>query len=187
MDENLPSLKLIYKNNSQDMYFFPKNYAQLRDYFLCKFNKKSSEEFIFKAYQNKNTVLTFQADRILKLIRKIEILENPAIFIIDKDEEDYMEQIDKDNLKYVETNFGFEIKNLYKDYDLDKIKKELERKNKSLLHLEKRIEYLTNGANILKEMSTISLKNNLEETNKQYEEKQEELNSQLKLLKESSF
>ena len=146
MEENSTKLKLIYKNEAKEMNFFPKTFSQLRDYFLSIFNQKSSEEFIFKSYPSQNKNLIIEEEPKFKLIRKIKILKNPAIFIIDKDEEDYMEQIDKDNLKYIENNnLGFELQNIYKDYDINKIKEELERKSKVFEELQKKIDFITKG------------------------------------------
>ena len=57
-----------------------------------------------------------------------------------------MEQIDKDNLKYIENNnLGFELQNIYKDYDINKIKEELERKSKVFEELQKKIDFITKG------------------------------------------
>ena len=135
MEENSTKLKLIYKNKAKEMNFFPKTFSQLRDYFLSIFNQKSSEEFIFKSYPSQNKNLIIEEEPKFKLIRKIKILKNPAIFIIDKDEEDYMEN----------NNLGFELQNIYKDYDINKIKEELERKSKVFEELQKKIDFITKG------------------------------------------
>ena len=115
MEQNNTKLKLIYKKKIEEMGFFPKNFIQLKDYFLSLFNLKSSEEFIFKIYPNKNNNFILDEDLLnFNRIRKIKILENPVIFIIDKDEEDDIEQIDSDNINFIEAeeSLGFDLQNI---------------------------------------------------------------------------
>lgn len=185
MEQNNTKLKLIYKKKIEEMGFFPKNFIQLKDYFLSLFNLKSSEEFIFKIYPNKNNNFILDEDLLnFNRIRKIKILENPVIFIIDKDEEDDIEQIDSDNINFIEAeeSLGFDLQNIYKDYDINKIKEELERKTKAYEKLQKRLDLISKGVNLIKELPKIEGNNNLEEINKKYKEKQNELNEQLEEL-----
>ena len=185
MEQNNTKLKLIYKKKIEEMGFFPKNFIQLKDYFLSLFNLKSSEEFIFKIYPNKNYNFILDEDLLnFNRIRKIKILENPVIFIIDKDEEDDIEQIDSDNINFIEAeeSLGFDLQNIYKDYDINKIKEELERKTKAYERLQKRLDLISKGVNLIKEFPKIEGNNNLEEINKKYKEKQNELNEQLEEL-----
>ena len=185
MEQNNTKLKLIYKKKIEEMGFFPKNFIQLKDYFLSLFNLKSSEEFIFKIYPNKNNNFILDEDLLnFNRIRKIKILENPVIFIIDKDEEDDIEQIDSDNINFIEAeeSLGFDLQNIYKDYDINKIKEELERKTKAYERLQKRLDLISKGVNLIKELPKIEGNNNLEEINKKYKEKQNELNEQLEEL-----
>lgn len=185
MEQNNTKLKLIYKKKIEEMGFFPKNFIQLKDYFLSLFNLKSSEEFIFKIYPNKNNNFILDEDLLnFNRIRKIKILENPVIFIIDKDEEDDIEQIDSDNINFIEAeeSLGFDLQNIYKDYDINKIKEELERKTKAYERLQKRLDLISKGVNLIKEFPKIEGNNNLEEINKKYKEKQNELNEQLEEL-----
>ena len=185
MEQNNTKLKLIYKKKIEEMGFFPKNFIQLKDYFLSLFNLKSSEEFIFKIYPNKNNNFILDEDLLnFNRIRKIKILQNPVIFIIDKDEEDDIEQIDSDNINFIEAeeSLGFDLQNIYKDYDINKIKEELERKTKAYERLQKRLDLISKGVNLIKEFPKIEGNNNLEEINKKYKEKQNELNEQLEEL-----
>ena len=185
MKQNNTKLKLIYKKKIEEMGFFPKNFIQLKDYFLSLFNLKSSEEFIFKIYPNKNNNFILDEDLLnFNRIRKIKILQNPVIFIIDKDEEDDIEQIDSDNINFIEAeeSLGFDLQNIYKDYDINKIKEELERKTKAYERLQKRLDLISKGVNLIKEFPKIEGNNNLEEINKKYKEKQNELNEQLEEL-----
>ena len=185
MEQNNTKLKLIYKKKIEEMGFFPKNFIQLKDYFLSLFNLKSSEEFIFKIYPNKNNNFILDEDLLnFNRIRKIKILQNPVIFIIDKDEEDDIEQIDSDNINFIEAeeSLGFDLQNIYKDYDINKIKEELERKTKAYERLQKRLDLISKGVNLIKELPKIEGNNNLEEINKKYKEKQNELNEQLEEL-----
>ena len=184
-EDNSVNLKLVYRKKFKIMNFYPKSMTQLRDYFLSIFDQKSSGEFIFKAYPNKNERLTFEEGKNFNIIKKIKILKNPAIFIIDKDEEDYMNQIDKDNLKYIEEKLGFELQNIYKNYGLNKIKKELDRKMKNLDRIQKRVDLVNEGIKILINKPKIDEINNLEEANKNLQNKFNDINSKLKQLKES--
>ena len=43
-----------------------------------------------------------------------------------------MNQIDKDNLKFIEEKLGFDLLSVYDNYDLNKVIEELTRKRKSL-------------------------------------------------------
>ena len=183
MEKNNTSLILRYKNKNKEMKFFPRNFNQLKDYFLSIFNLKSSEEYIFKIYPNKNN--NYILDEVLfnfRHIKKIKILKNPAIFIIDKDEQDYIEDIDKANLEYIENNNWFELQNIYKDYNLNKIKEELKRKAEVYEKLQKRLNYIARGIDIIKDFPRIEGNINLEDINKKYKEKQIELNKQLEEL-----
>ena len=183
MEKNNTSLILRYKNKNKEMKFFPKNFNQLKDYFLSIFNLKSSEEYIFKIYPNKNN--NYILDEVLfnfRHIKKIKILKNPAIFIIDKDEQDYIEDIDKANLEYIENNNWFDLQNIYQDYNLNKIKDELKRKAEVYEKLQKRLNYIARGIDIIKDFPRIEGNNNLEDINKKYKEKEIELNKQLEEL-----
>ena len=183
MEKNNTNLILRYKNKNKEMKFFPKNFNQLKDYFLSIFNLKSSEEYIFKIYPNKNN--NYILDEVLfnfRHIKKIKILKNPAIFIIDKDEQDYIEDIDKANLEYIENNNWFELQNIYKDYNLNKIKEELKRKAEVHKKLQERLNYIARGIDIIKDFPRIEGNNNLEDINKKYKEKEIELNKQLEEL-----
>ena len=183
MEKNNTSLILRYKNKNKEMKFFPKNFNQLKDYFLSIFNLKSSEEYIFKIYPNKNN--NYILDEVLfnfRHIKKIKILKNPAIFIIDKDEQDYIEDIDKANLEYIENNNWFDLQNIYKDYNLNKIKEELKRKAEVHKKLQERLNYIARGIDIIKDFPRIEGNNNLEDINKKYKEKEIELNKQLEEL-----
>ena len=186
-EDNSVNLKLVYRKKFKIMNFYPKSMTQLRDYFLSIFDQKSSGEFIFKAYPNKNERLTFEEGKNFNIIKKIKILKNPAIFIIDKDEEDYMNQIDKDNLKYIEEKLGFELQNIYKNYGLNKIKKELDRKMENLDRIQKRVDLVNEGIKILINKPKIDEINNLEEANKNLQNKFNDIISKLKQLKESSM
>ena len=183
MEKNNTSLILRYKNKNKEMKFFPKNFNQLKDYFLSIFNLKSSEEYIFKIYPNKNN--NYILDEVLfnfRHIKKIKILKNPAIFVIDKDEQDYIEDIDKANLEYIENNNWFDLQNIYKDYNLNKIKEELKRKAEVHKKLQERLNYIARGIDIIKDFPRIEGNNNLEDINKKYKEKEIELNKQLEEL-----
>ena len=183
MEKNNTSLILRYKNKNKEMKFFPKNFNLLKDYFLSIFNLKSSEEYIFKIYPNKNN--NYILDEVLfnfRHIKKIKILKNPAIFIIDKDEQDYIEDIDKANLEYIENNNWFDLQNIYQDYNLNKIKDELKRKAEVYEKLQKRLNYIARGIDIIKDFPRIEGNNNLEDINKKYKEKEIELNKQLEEL-----
>ena len=183
MEKNNTNLILRYKNKNKEMKFFPKNFNVLKDYFLSIFNLKSSEEYIFKIYPNKNN--NYILDEVLfnfRHIKKIKILKNPAIFIIDKDEQDYIEDIDKANLEYIENNNWFELQNIYKDYNLNKIKEELKRKAEVHKKLQERLNYIERGIDIIKDFPRIEGNNNLEDINKKYKEKEIELNKQLEEL-----
>ena len=183
MEKNNTSLILRYKNKNKEMKFFPKNFNLLKDYFLSIFNLKSSEEYIFKIYPNKNN--NYILDEVLfnfRHIKKIKILKNPAIFIIDKDEQDYIEDIDKANLEYIENNNWFDLQNIYQDYNLNKIKDELKRKAEVYEKLQKRLNYIERGIDIIKDFPRIEGNNNLEDINKKYKEKEIELNKQLEEL-----
>ena len=183
MEKNNTSLILRYKNKNKEMKFFPKNFNQLKDYFLSIFNLKSSEEYIFKIYPNKNN--NYILDEVLfnfRHIKKIKILKNPAIFIIDKDEQDYIEDIDKANLEYIENNNWFDLQNIYQDYNLNKIKDELKRKAEVYEKLQERLNYIARGIDIIKDFPRIEGNNNLEDINKKYKEKEIELNKQLEEL-----
>ena len=183
MEKNNTNLILRYKNKNKEMKFFPKNFNQLKDYFLSIFNLKSSEEYIFKIYPNKNN--NYILDEVLfnfRHIKKIKILKNPAIFIIDKDEQDYIEDIDKANLEYIENNNWFDLQNIYQDYNLNKIKDELKRKAEVYEKLQKRLNYIERGIDIIKDFPRIEGNNNLEDINKKYKEKEIELNKQLEEL-----
>ena len=184
-EDNSVNLKLVYRKKFKIMNFYPKNMTQLRDYFLSIFDQKSSGEFIFKAYPNKNERLTFEEGKNFHTIKKLKILKNPAIFIIDKDEEDYMNQIDKDNLKYIEEKLGFELQNIYKNYDLNQVKKELDRKMRNLDRIQKRVDLVNEGIKILTNKPKIDEINYLEEENKNLQNKFNDINSKLKQLKES--
>ena len=186
-EDNSVNLKLVYRKKFKIMNFYPKSMTQLRDYFLSIFDQKSSGEFIFKAYPNKNERLTFEEGKNFNTIKKLKILKNPAIFIIDKDEEDYMNQIDKDNLKYIEEKLGFELQNIYKNYDLNQVKKELDRKMRNLDRIQKRVDLVNEGIKILTNKPKIDEINNLEEANKNLQNKFNDIISKLKQLKESSM
>ena len=109
-------------------------------------------------------------------------MKNPAIFIIDKDEQDYIEDIDKANLEYIENNNWFDLQNIYKDYNLNKIKEELKRKAEVHKKLQERLNYIARGIDIIKDFPRIEGNNNLEDINKKYKEKEIELNKQLEEL-----
>ena len=187
-EDNSVNLKLVYRKKFKIMNFYPKSMTQLRDYFLSIFDQKSSGEFIFKAYPSKNERLTFEEGKNFNTIfRKIKNLKNPAIFIIDKDEEDYMNQIDKDNLKYIEEKLGFELQNIYKNYGLNQVKKVLDRKMENLDRIQKRVDLVNEGIKILINKPKIDEINNLEEANKNLQNKFNDIISKLKQLKESSM
>ena len=191
MEKEPIKLKLFYKNNTQEkeLNFYPKNFIQLKDYFLTIFDQKSLGEYVFKAYPNKNETLIFNEDMNFNRIRRLKILKNPAIFIIDKEEEDYMDEIDKNNLDFIENNenLGFDLRNIYENYNIKQIQEILEKKKNNLKKLQSRIDLINNGIETLKNFPKIDEKNNLETKNKQFQDYFAALNKQLEELKTSAI
>jgi len=191
MEKEPIKLKLFYKNNTQEkeLNFYPKNFIQLKDYFLTIFDQKSLGEYVFKAYPNKNETLIFNEDKNFNRIRRLKILKNPAIFIIDKEEEDYMDEIDKNNLDFIENNenLGFDLRNIYENYNIKQIQEILEKKKNNLKKLQSRIDLINNGIETLKNFPKIDEKNNLETKNKQFQDYFAALNKQLEELKTSAI
>ena len=189
MEEYQINIKLYYKNKKKPklMHFYPKNYVQLRDYFLSLFDQKSSGDYMFKTYPDKNEILELKDDANFKKIRKIKLLKNPAIFIMDIEEEnedeDYLEEIDKENLKFIEKNkeLGFDLQNIYQNYDIKAIQEELNKKKNNLEILQKRIDLINKGINALKNFPKIDGNNGLEAN--QFQEEFDEINSELRKLK----
>ena len=169
-EEDSTKLTLVYRNKVKVMNFYPKNMIQLRDYFLSIFDQQSSGEYIFRAYPNKN-----------------EKLKNPGIFIIDKDDEDYMNQIDKDNLKFIEEKLGFDLLSVYDNYDLNKVIEELTRKRKSLELIQNRVNLLDDGIKSLLTYKNLDEKKDIKEANINLQNQFNELNSKLNQLRESKM
>ena len=116
-------------------------------------------------------------------------MKNPAIFIIDKEEEDYMDEIDKNNLDFIENNenLGFDLRNIYENYNIKQIQEILEKKKNNLKKLQSRIDLINNGIETLKNFPKIDEKNNLETKNKQFQDYFAALNKQLEELKTSAI
>ena len=186
-EEDSIKLTLIYRKKVKVMNFYPKNMIQLRDYFLSIFDQQSSGEYIFRAYPNKNEKLTFEEGKNFNTIRKLKILKNPGIFIIDKDDEDYMNQIDKDNLKFIEEKLGFDLLSVYDNYDLNKVIEELTRKRKSLELIQKRVNLLDDGIKSLLTYKNLDEKKDIKEANINLQNHFNELNSKLNQLRESKM
>ena len=186
-EEDSIKLTLIYRKKVKVMNFYPKNMIQLRDYFLSIFDQQSSGEYIFRAYPNKNEKLTFEEGKNFNTIRKLKILKNPGIFIIDKDDEDYMNQIDKDNLKFIEEKLGFDLLSVYDNYNLNKVIEELTRKRKSLELIQKRVNLLDDGIKSLLTYKNLDEKKDIKEANINLQNHFNELNSKLNQLRESKM
>ena len=174
-------LRLIYKYCEKKLYFYPNNYEQLREYFLSIFSEKSSEKYIFKSYPDKDTIITFNERTNYKEgFEQIIILKKPAIFVYNENKENNLDEIDNLNIEYIKKNLGFETYGGQKNYE--RIKKNIEKRYEILKKLEKRINFLNEGINILN-IPKIETINDLVMANQKLKEKRNEINMRIEEMK----
>ena len=98
-----------------------------------------------------------------------------------------MNQIDKDNLKFIEEKLGFDLLSVYDNYDLNKVIEELTRKRKSLELIQKRVNLLDDGIKSLLTYKNLDEKKDIKEANINLQNHFNELNSKLNQLRESKM
>ena len=91
-----------------------------------------------------------------------------------------MDEIDNLNIEYIEKNLGFETYNNQKNYE--RIKKNIEKRYEILKKLEKRINFLNEGINILN-IPKIETINDLVMANQKFKEKRNEINMRIEEMK----
>ena len=180
-------IRLIYKKCEKKMYFYPNNFQQLREYFLTIFDAKSSENYIFKAYPDKDkySIIIFDEKHNFKEgLEQLIVLKNPTIFIYNENKENNLINIDDINIKYIiEKKIGFDYYN--KKINYERIKKIVEKRKENLKKLEKRMNLLKEGINVLLNIPKIESINDLIIANQQIKEIRNEINIRLAESKEN--
>ena len=75
---------LKYKNEQKEMIYIPRNYKDLKDYFLSVFNEKSSKKIIFYFQKEDNKKIIIQDFN--NIMREISQQNNPIIYISEEND-----------------------------------------------------------------------------------------------------
>ena len=140
-------LKLIYKNEVQEMYFMPTKFGELFDYFLTLFNKKSCEKYLFYGYYctDPDKKIVLNEKDFKNNFSKLEILKNPAVFIEDFTQDANKESsADARNIEYIQKNLKFVKDDSNFVESLIKKKEILKKYDKRISDLEKELNELKN-------------------------------------------
>ena len=95
---------LKYKNEQKEMIYIPRNYKDLKDYFLSVFNEKSSKKIIFYFQREDNQKIIIQDFNYNNIMREISQQNSPIIYISEENDSSLQMHSQNDNNIYEHEN-----------------------------------------------------------------------------------